>query len=81
MSLLDRLSNQVPKRKKDGADSPIYKLTLRYVEEIDRAKEKGYSWWQIKRAFEEEVRDELPEDWRSSILESCYRKIKKESRA
>lgn len=81
MSLLERLSNQIPKRKKDGTDSPIYKLTLRYVEEIDRAREKGYSWGQIKRAFEEEVRDELPEDWRSSLLDTCYRRIKKEATA
>ena len=80
MSIIDRLSVEIPKCKKGSLLNPQYQLTRKYMPEIEKAKELGYSWTQICPAVAAEARDEglWNDDWKTYVIEHIYRKIKKE---
>jgi len=79
MSILERLSKEVPKRRPAGEHSPQYQATLQFVDEIEKAKELGYTWWQIGAAIKEELTDMgvWRESWQSCNTEKIFRQIKK----
>ncbi len=81
MSLLDRLAGTVPKHRKNGKDSPRYQIVLRYMGEIEAARQRGYSWTQINNGIEEDAVAAgiwNPND-RFIGVEGFYRQIKQEA--
>ena len=80
MSILDRLSQTPPRHAATpGAFDPKYQFTRRYMTEIEEARQKGYSWDQIKKALVAEVNAEGIWDgcWSGWDLGSVYWRVKK----
>lgn len=80
MSIIDRLSLQIPKSKKRSPLNPQYQLTRKYLPEIEKAREIGYSWPQICTAVAEDATEcgQWNKQWSSYAIQEIYRKIKKE---
>ena|GEM_PF-5502650 len=80
MSIIARLSQEIPKRKATGTHNPQYQATLQFVGEIEEAKERGYTWHQIGAAVKEELIDMgiWRDSWRTWNTEKFFRQIKKE---
>ena len=79
MSIMERLSKEVPKRSAAYEHNPQYQATLQFMEEIEEAKRLGYSWWQVGKAVEEELRSTgvWQESWRFHDTEKFFNQIKK----
>jgi hypothetical protein len=80
MSILERLLEEVPKRKPSSVLNPQRQLVREYMADIAEAKERGYSWWQINRAVKKdaEERGVWNEEWGRWSLESLYNQIRKD---
>jgi hypothetical protein len=80
MSILERLLEEVPKRKPLSLLSPQYQLVREYMSDITEAKERGYSWNQIGRAIEQEAsaKGEWNAAWDRWRVEALYNQIRKE---
>jgi len=79
MSILDRLSQEVPKRRQAGEHNPQYQATLQFMDEIEQAKKQGYTWWQISAAVKEELTAQglWRDSWRSCDIPKFYAQAKK----
>ena len=78
MSILEKLSTQVPRHKKMSPDNPVHRITKQYMEQIREAKERGYSWQQIYTAIKEDVGEEWQEEWRCYKIPEHYKMILRE---
>jgi hypothetical protein len=80
MSLLDRLLKEVPKRKPASLFNPQREIVRKYMTEITEAKERGYSWTQIRIAVKAEAaeRGEWDEERGSLDVEKMYRRLMEE---
>jgi hypothetical protein len=83
MSIMERLSMEIPKRRSISSINPLYNVVAKCMDEIDTAKEQGYTWCQISRALEQEaisqgihVNEEKPNN-----IDLIYKKIKREATA
>jgi hypothetical protein len=80
MSILERLLEEVPKRKPLSLLSPQRQLVKEYMADITEAKERGYSWNQIGKAVELEAsaKGKWNAEWNRWNIDSLYRQIMKE---
>jgi hypothetical protein len=80
MSILERLLEEVPKRKPLSLLSPQRQLVKEYMADIAEAKERRYSWNQIGKAIEQEASEKgkWSAGWNRWRVESLYRQIMKE---
>ena len=80
MSILDRLTKEPPRHTAPpGSFNPKYQVTKHYMTEIEAARQKGYSWNQIKKAVVAEANAEGIWDgsWVGWDLGSVYWRVKK----
>ncbi|MBR0075523.1 MAG: hypothetical protein IJP96_07205 [Synergistaceae bacterium] len=73
--LLELLQNELPRSICKLKAPEVFKIVKRHLNEIEEARTKGYSWFQIECAF----RQAYPEvDYFGGFTQTYYKRIKME---
>lgn len=77
MTLLERLSREVPHHRKNH-NLLLYNLIRNHFNEINEAREKGYSWGQIRLSMPDVWPELANYHFNTGLVERIFHEIRKE---
>ncbi|MBQ3447639.1 MAG: hypothetical protein IJG37_08360 [Synergistaceae bacterium] len=78
MTLLEKLSTQIPRSECKVRFVGLYRLVEQNMAEIEEALNRGYSWSQICKAFKEVFAENWEQDCIPGYVRDYYKRIRKE---